>query len=153
MAENDVWVTDAGPRLLAALPCEDAAVSAAMGDSRVSLQRVFYDLYAEAFPAGFDRLNVATVWTGGEAGREYPVGARLSDPSGALVAEGTMTYLSRPSPATSALLIHFSTDGMVLVLPGPGQYSVDVLLDDVPVFTFPVHAIKLAPAVAPGGRP
>lgn len=142
----DVWVDDAGPRLLAAIPCEDAAVSAAMGDGRATLQRIFYDLYADRFPAGFDELNVATLWTGGEAGTEYPIGARLSGPDGAVMAEASLTYRARPEPATAVLLIHFSTDGMTLVLPAAGRYSVDVLLDQVPVDTFPIYVVGPAPA-------
>lgn len=138
-----VWINDAGPRLLAALPCEDGAASAALDDGRATLQRIFYDLYATAFPAGFDRLNIATIWMGGEG--EYTVGARLSGPDGTVVAEAQLTYQARPEPATAVLLIHFSTDGMTLVLPEPGRYSVDVLLEGVPVFTFPLFAVGPAP--------
>ena len=141
----DVWIDDAGPRLLAALPCEDGAASAALDDGRASLQRIFYDLYATAFPAAFDRLNLATIWMGGEG--EYTVGARLSGPSGEIVAEVGMVYQSRPEPATAVLLIHFggplSPDGRptVLALPEPGQDTVDVLLEGVPVFHFPLFVI------------
>jgi hypothetical protein len=139
---DDVWVDDAGPRLLAAVPCEDGAASAAMADGRVSLQRIYYDVYAAEFPAAFDRLNVATVWMGGEPGREYPVGARLSDPGGEVLAEVEMDYRARPEPATAILLLHFSSDGVMLMrLPAPGRYSVDVLLNRVPVFTLPIYAI------------
>ncbi len=135
-----VWIDE--PRLLAALPCEDAAASAGMGDGRVTLQRVFFDLYAPAFPAGFERLNVATVWMGGEPGREYTVGARLADPGGAIIAEARMTYVARVQPATMAAVVHFATDGRLTVaFPSPGRYTVDILLDDVPVHTFPLFVI------------
>ena len=93
MADN-VWIENAGPRLLAALPCEDGAVSVAVDDGRASLQRVYYDLYAGAFPAGFDRLNVATIWMGGEG--EYPVGARLNGPDGAIQMVTIMTIENDP---------------------------------------------------------
>jgi len=142
----DVWVDDTGPRLLAAVPCEDSAASAALGDGRATLQRVFYDLYATEFPAGFDRLNVATIWMGGEG--ESTVGARLSSPGGAVVAEAAMTYRARPEPATAVLLMHFGgpvAEGgppSMLVLPEPGRYAIDVLLNGVPVFTFPIFAIS-----------
>lgn len=138
---DSIWVEDKNPRLLAAVLCEDTAVSAAMGDNRVSLQRVFYEVYAGAFPAGFDRLNMAMVWMGGQEGREYPVGARLSAPDGAVIAEASLTYRARPEPATAVLLVHFSTDGLVLALPTAGKYNVDVLLDGVPVFAFPFFAV------------
>lgn len=138
----EIW--GGGPRLLAALPCEDGAASAGLDDGRATLQRIFYDVYATAFPAGFDRLNVATVWMGGEQG-EYTIGARLSDPDGEVLAEAKLTYRARPEPATTVLLFHFSNDGMTLVLPKPGRYSVDVLLEGVPVFTFPLFAVGPAP--------
>jgi hypothetical protein len=127
---------------MAALPCEDAAASAAMGDNRVTLQRVFYDLYAAAFPAGFERLNVATVWMGGEPGREYAVGVRLSDPGGAIVAEARLVYTAHPQPATAVAVAHLSSDGaLTLALPAPGRYAIDILLDGVPAHTFPLFVI------------
>lgn len=134
---SDVWVDDSGPRLLAAVPCEDTAASAALGDGRATLQRVFYDLYAADFPASFDRLTVATVWIGGQGNN--PVGARLSAPDGSVIAEASMQYSARPQPATAMLLMHF---GAPLILPEPGSYSVDILLQGVPVFTFPLFVLK-----------
>ncbi len=137
-----VWIDDKKPRLLAAVPCEDVATSASMGDGRVSLQRVFYDLYAAAFPAAFERLNVATVWMGGEG--EYTVGARLNGPDGVVLAEAEIAHVCRPEPTTMIHLIHFSSDGvMTMVLPRPGRYDVDVLLDGVPVSTFPLFVVEV----------
>lgn len=145
MSKESIWVDDVGPRLLAALPCEDGAVSAAMADGRVSIQRVYYDLYADEFPASFECLNVATLWMGGTPGRQYRVGVRLSAPDGTVLAEAAVAYQGQPEPATGARLFHLSSDGVLLMrLPTPGRYSVDVLLDGVPVFTFPIHAIELA---------
>jgi hypothetical protein len=134
---SDAWVENAGPRLLAAVPCEDAAVSAALGDGRATIQRLFYDLYAARFPAAFDRLTVATVWMGGEGGNS--VGARLSAPDGSVVAEAEMQYTARPQPATAVLLMHFAAP---LVFPEPGPYTVDILLQGVPVFAFPLFAME-----------
>jgi hypothetical protein len=144
---SDVWVENAGPRLLAALPCEDTAVSAALGDGRATIQRVFYDLYAADFPASFDRLTVATVWIGGEG--DNPIGARLSAPDGSVVAEAEMQYTARPQPATAILLMHFAAP---LILPEAGAYAVDVLLQGVPVFTFPLFALRPTAAAAQGGE-
>ncbi len=154
---NDVWIDDSGPvpsladgpRLLAALPCEDGAASVAVGDGRATLQRIFYDLYADGFPAAFDRLNVATIWMGGEG--EHTVGARLSGPDGDVLVEVEMDYVAQPVPATALYrtvqygavrLFHLSSDGvMTLALPAPGRYSVDVLLNGVPVQTFPLFVV------------
>lgn len=138
-----VWIDDGKqPRLLAAVPCEDAASSAAMGDGRISLQRVFYDLYSTAFPAAFERLNVATVWMGGEG--EHTVGARLTGPDGAVLAEAETPHVCRPEPTTMIHLIHFSSDGvMMVILPRPGRYVVDVLLDGIPVSTLPLFVVEV----------
>ena len=128
------------PRLLAALPCEDGAASVAVGDNRVTLQRIFYDLYADGFPAAFDRLNVATIWMGGEG--EHTVGVRLSGPDGSVLINAEMDYVAQPEPATAVRLFHLSSDGvMTLALPAPGRYSVDILLNGVPVQTFPMFVV------------
>ncbi|MCP4538086.1 MAG: hypothetical protein GY832_13170 [Chloroflexi bacterium] len=146
-----VWIDDKRPRLLAAVPCEDAATSASMGDGRVSLQRVFYDLYAGAFPAAFERLNVATMWMGGEG--EYTIGARLTGPDGTVLAEAQIPHTCQPEPTTMIHLIHFSSDGvMTMVLPQPGRYDVDVLLDDIQVSTFPLFVVEIRSEVEDNGE-
>jgi hypothetical protein len=137
-----------GPRLLAALPCEDAALSAAMADGRISVQRIFYDVYAMEFPAAFDHMNVATVWMGGQGDVDYPVGVRLSGPDGSVIVEAQAVYVGAPLPRTAVIVSHLSTDGLSLVLPSPGRYSVDVLLDGVPEATFPVYVL-MPPAPQP----
>lgn len=132
------------PRLLACLLCEDAAVSGALADGRVSLQRVFFDLYAAAFPCGFDRLTAVTFWTGGEG--TYRVGVRILAPDGAEVARGEVELVARPGPvegpATVAQLLYFPG----LVLPVAGKYTVEVLLDDAAVHTCPLHVVDVGPA-------
>ena len=138
--DDNVWIDGTGPRLLAALPCEDGVVSAGLNDGRVTFQRIFHDVYASAFPAAFDRMNVATIWTGGEG--DHAVGARLNTPDGTILAEAEMTYTARPEPATAVLLVHFSNDGSILLsLPEPGRYTVDVLLEGVPIHTFPLFVV------------
>lgn len=136
------------PRLLAALPCEDAAVSAAMADGRITVQRIFYDVYGMDFPAAFDQMNVATVWTGGQIDVDYPVGVRLSGPDGGVIVEAEAIYVGVPIPRTAVMVSHLSTDGLSLVLPSPGRYSVDVLLDGVPEATFPIYVL-MPPAPQP----
>ena len=141
--DASVWI-EAEPLLLAVLPCEDGAVSLAMDDGRVTFQRVFYEMYADNFPAGFERMNVATIWMGGESGRNYAVGARLRDPDGAILTEAEMVYTAWPEPATAVLAVHFSSDGRsVLSLPVPGRYTIEVslegtLLQEVPLFVVDV---------------
>jgi len=137
---DNVWIDDTEPRLLAALPCEDGVVSVGLNDGRVTFQRVFHDVYASAFPAAFDRMNVATIWMGGEG--DHIVGARLNAPDGTILAEAEMIYTARPEPATAVLLVHFSNDGSILLsLPEAGRYNVDVLLEGVPIHTFPLFVV------------
>ena len=130
---SQVWGPASGrpvPRLLASLPCEDAAVSQGVADGRVSLQRVFFDLYATAFPAGFDRMTVANFWTGGEG--SYRVAVRLVGPDGGEVARGEAELAFPEGAITVAQLVYFPG----LALPGPGRYGVEVLLDGAPVHTY-----------------
>ena len=130
------------PRLLASLPCEDAAVSVGLGDGRVTLERVFFDLYAGAFPAGFDRLVIACLWTGGEG--EYKVEVRLVAPDGVEVGRGGASLTARPEPATTALVIYFAG----LALPAPGRYTVEVLLGGAAVHSYGLHAVLIEQAAA-----
>jgi hypothetical protein len=128
------------PRLLAALPCEDAAVSFGVFDRRATFQRVYFDLYAGAFPAGFDRLVVAVLWSGGEG--SYRMGVRIVAPGGEEVALGEVEMEALPPTATNTQLVYFYP----LVLPEPGQYTVGVLLDGAEVHSFPLHVVHLVAA-------
>lgn len=158
---SKVWIDDTGPRLLAALPCEDAAASVALDDGRATIQRIYYELYAARFPARFGRLNIATIWMGlpaGEAGGEakYTIGVRLSDPAGEVLVEASMAYEAQPEPATGVRLFHLggppTAEGLPtsLRLPRPGRYDVDVLLEGVPVSTFPLFVIGPEPEESDG---
>jgi len=128
------------PRLLASLPCEDAAISAGVGDGRVTLQRVFFDLYASGFPAGFDRLVVCNLWSGGEG--SYRVRTRIVAPDGTEVARGEAGLEARPGAATNAQLVYFYP----LVLPEPGRYTVEVLLEEAAVHTYTLHLFESSAA-------
>lgn len=129
------------PRLLAALACEDAAVSGGLADGRVSLQRVFFDLYAARFPAAFDRMTVACIWMGGEG--NHTVAVALKAPDGSVVGRGESALECRPEPATVVQIVYFPG----LVLPAPGKYAVEVELNGAPVHVFFVHAVQT------GGQP
>jgi hypothetical protein len=133
------------------LPCEDIALSAGLGDNRATFQRLFYDVYAVEFPAAFDHMNVATVWGGGRVDAEYVVGVRLSDPRGGVIVEAQAVYVGAPVPRTAVIMSHLSTDGLSLVLPAPGRYSVDVLLGGVPEATFPIYVL-MPPVVRPANE-
>ncbi len=123
------------PRLLASLPCEDAAVSQGVADGRVTLQRVFFDLYAARFPAGFDRMTVVSFWAGGEGA--YRTAVRLLAPGGTEVARGEAEVTAVPPPGTAVQVVYFPT----LVLPEPGRYTVEVLLDGTPVHAYSLTVV------------
>ncbi len=124
------------PRLLAALACEDAALSSGLADGRVSLQRVFFDLYAARFPAAFDRMVVVCLWMGGED--THSVAVSLRAPDGTVVGRGETPLECRPEPATVAQIVYFPS----LVLPVPGKYTVEVALNGAAVHTFAVHVVQ-----------
>lgn len=131
------------PRLLAALTCEDAATSGGLADGRVTLQRVFFDLYAARFPAAFDRMVVVCFWTGGEG--THTVTVSLKAPDGAVVGRGEAALECRPEPATVAQIVYFPN----LALPAPGKYTVEVALNSAPVHTFAVHVVQTQTGDAP----
>lgn len=132
-----VWGPSARlPRLLAAIPCEDAAVSSGVADGRVSLQRIFFDLYAARFPAAFDRMVIACIWMGGEG--EHTVAVTLKAPDGAEIGRGESPLACRPEPATVVQIIYFPG----LVLPAPGRYAVEVALNGAPVHAFAVYVVQ-----------
>jgi|GEM_PF-5844687 len=125
------------PRLLAVIPCEDASVSAGIGDNRVSLQRVFFEVYADKFPASFAKLVVCALWTGGEGSHTSTI--RVKDPDGNELASGQTSIECRPEPTTVFQIVYFS----MLIFPKPGKYQVEVSLNGTPVHTSPLHVIKV----------
>lgn len=131
------------PRLLAALPCEDAATSTGLADGRVTLQRIFFDLYAARFPAAFERMVVACIWMGGEG--RYTITVALKAPDGAEIGRGESPLECRPEPATVVQIIYFPG----LVLPAPGRYLVEVALDGAPVHALAIYVVQTP---APGGE-
>ncbi|HEC36274.1 MAG TPA: hypothetical protein ENI39_07055 [Anaerolineae bacterium] len=143
-----IWGPSSGrpvPRLLASLLCEDAATSSGLADGRVTLQRVFFDLYADAFPAGFDRLTVVNFWAAGEASGRAAVPAhrvtvRIVAPDGAEVARGEAELAFPAGAVTVVQVVYFPG----LVLPEPGRCTVEVSLDDAAVHTYTLHVTGLA---------
>ncbi|HHH42359.1 MAG TPA: hypothetical protein ENK56_10205 [Chloroflexi bacterium] len=143
----EVWGPGSGrplPRLLASLACEDAAASQGVADGRVTLQRVFFDLYAARFPAGFDRMTVVNFWSGGEGTVRAAV--RLVAPDGAEVARGETELACVDAPGTAVQVVYFPG----LVLPGPGRYTVEVLLDGAAVHAYELHVVGPSEEVEDG---
>jgi hypothetical protein len=132
-------VKEEHPLLLGSLLCEDAASSVALGDNRVSLQRIFFVLYADGFPAGYDRLVTANFWLGESKG-EFEETVRITSPDGTVVAEGNSQLIVNADPVTQTQLFYFPG----LTLPEPGQYTVAVLLDDTLVHEHTLRVVDVS---------
>jgi hypothetical protein len=132
------------PRLLASLPCEDVSTSVGLGNDRISLQRVFFVLYADEFPAAYDRLVVANLWIGGEGA--YKETVRVVAPDGTVVAQGEAELNAQPNgdpvqvPTVMNQLCYFPA----LVLPEAGEYTVELAIDEAVVHTYALHVVALS---------
>jgi hypothetical protein len=144
----DTWGPNRpAPRLLASLPCEDVSTSVGLGDDRISLQRVFFVLYADEFPAAYDRLVVANLWIGGEGA--YKETVRVVAPDGTVAAQGEAELNAQPNedqapqvPTTMNQLCYFPA----LVLPEAGEYTVELAIDGAVVHTYALHVVALSEA-------
>ena len=135
---EQVWIDSSAPRLLVGVLCEDGSVSIGLNDQRVTLHRIYYDLYAAAFPCVWLRATIATTWAGGETNRVYTVKAGICDKDGQVLAGGTVEYRARPAPATFTGLIYLGR----VIFPVPGEYIVTVELDGERVSDWPLHVIQ-----------
>jgi hypothetical protein len=137
---------------LASLPCEDVSTSVGLGDDRISLQRVFFVLYADEFPAAYDRLVVANFWIGDEGACPATVGSvegtyeetvRIVAPDGTAVAQAKAELNALPNgaeiPTTIRQLYYFPA----LALPEPGEYTVELTIDGVIVHTYSLYVVTL----------
>lgn len=143
---DSIWI-DAGPRLLAALTCEDVAVSIALNDpavdGRLTLQRVYNRVAAPVYPAVWTRLTLYSLWSGGELDHPYKIEARLRTPEGEMLATSQHTYKGRAEPETFASVMYLGvTSGAPLVLPAPGRYTIELAVDDVVIGDVALFAIK-----------
>lgn len=152
MADN-VWI-DTGPRLLAALMCEDVAVSIVLNnpavDGRLTLQRVYTQVSAPVYPATWTRLVLYSLWTGGEVDRLYKVEGRLRTPKGDVLATSQHTYKGRVESETFACVMYLGVaSGVPLILPEPGRYTIELVVDDAVVSDVALYALKFEPPAPP----
>jgi len=141
---DEVWGLDtapSAPRLLASLLCEDVAISAAEpADGRVTLQRVFFDLQADRFPATIERLVMVNVWSGGAG--THAVSMRIGAPDGTQIgAAETVLEVHRELP------VHLQIHRFLgLALPAAGLYRVEVLLQGIVLHRYALLVSSAAPA-------
>lgn len=124
------------PQLVALLPSEDLLQTVVNADRRFTLHRLVFDLYAAAFPARVPQLVTTVIFCGGAG--EYAGELRLSSPSGAVLSATPFSF--------EAKTYHLQAVNLAGVeLPEPGEYSLTVTLEDRPLMTAPLKAVKLGP--------
>lgn len=115
------------PQLAAMLPVEDVFQSLALPDRRLTLHRIFFDLYAPSFPAQA-RIPVAIALCGGAG--SFSLRVRLLDLAGREIARDEDRF------AASAVHVHLLT--LKCTLNSPGDYRLEASLEDRVVATLPL---------------
>ncbi len=128
------------PQLVAVVPSEDFLQSLSMPDRRVSIHRVFYDLFAATYPARARRIPVTLIFCGGAG--QYQGVVRLIDPAGRTVTEADFTF-----QASTVFVQHVVLSGE---LPFPGAYRLDTWLEERLAMSVPLTVVATAPEAAPG---
>ena len=124
------------PSLVALVPVEDMLVSLGLADRRVTLHRLYTDLYAATFPARAV-INVAAIFCGGVG--DYTTEAILRDPMGREIA--------RTSGVFSAAAMHTHLFNFQAVIETPGVCRIDGYLEGDLVSSVPL-TVTLLPARA-----
>ena len=78
------------PQLVAVVPSEDFLQSLSMVDRRITIHRVFYDLFAASFPAYARRIPVTLIFCGGAG--DYSGRVHLTDPAEYLAAQAEFSF-------------------------------------------------------------
>ena len=138
-AVEDSWTIEYHPpQLVGFVACEDVVNTVRGGEEVNSLQRITYTLQSTACPAVFQRVTFAHLWVGGDEGIAYQVTLRLLDPADDEIARHGSALVGAPSSIHPALIVTFFN---ALRLEGPGQYRVELLLDDVRLFECPLTVV------------
>ncbi|MBM3272775.1 hypothetical protein FJY94_05930 [Candidatus Kaiserbacteria bacterium] len=124
------------PQLAALLPVEDVLQSLASPDRRLTLHRIFFDLYAPSFPAQA-RIPVAVALCGGAG--HFGLCVRLLDMAGREVARDEDRFTA------SAVHVHLLT--LRGTLNAPGEYRLEASLEGVVVASLPLIVASSAPPV------
>jgi hypothetical protein len=131
-------MTDNKPILQCSLVAEDVLRGTDPGDPRLSVFGVLRYIFAPRFPALHSRLTVFNVWVGrGEGAFAEQVRILSPDGSEALWEAGTEFELA--SGVSHQSMSHFRT----LWFLTPGDYQVQVLLDEVEMIRYPLTLIHV----------
>lgn len=115
------------PQLAALLPVEDVLQSLALPDWRLTLHRIFFDLYAPSFPAEA-RIPVALAFCGGSG--TFSIAVRLLDSGDREVSRDGDTFTA------SAVHVHLLT--LQATLPMAGAYRLQAFLEDSLIASLPL---------------
>ena len=115
------------PQLAALLPVEDVLQSLALPDRRLTLHRIFFDLYAPSFPARA-RIPVAVALVGGSG--SFNLSARLLDPGGREIARDGAQFTA------AAVHVHLLT--LTATLDAPGVYRLEALIEEELLASLPL---------------
>ena len=127
------------PQLVAVVPSEDFLQSLSMADRRITIHRVFYDLFAESFPAYARRIPVTLIFCGGAG--EYSGRVQLTDPAEYLAAQAEFSF-----KASTLFVQHVVLAGELRL---PGLYHLEVWLENSLAMTVPVTVAALQPVSGP----
>ncbi len=122
------------PQLAALLPVEDVLQSLALPDKRLTLHRIFFDLYAPSFPAQA-RIPIAVALCGGAG--NFDVSVRLLDLAGREVARDEDRFTA------SAVHVHLLT--LRGTLNAPGEYRLEASVEGAVVASLPLIVASSAP--------
>lgn len=122
------------PQLAALLPVEDVLQSLALPDKRLTLHRIFFDLYAPSFPAQA-RIPVAVALCGGAG--NFALCVRLLDLAGREVARDEDRFTA------SAVHVHLLT--LRGTLHAPGEYRLEASLEGAVVANLPLIVASSVP--------
>ena len=130
------------PQLVAVVPSEDFLQSLSMADRRITLHRVFYDLFAQSFPAYAPRIPVTLIFCGGVG--EYHGQVQLTDPAEYLAARAEFSF-----KASTLFVQHVVLAGELRV---SGIYHLEVWLESGLVVTIPLTVAALQPSNSPNQK-
>jgi hypothetical protein len=128
------------PQLVAVVPSEDFLQSLSMVDRRITIHRVFYDLFAESFPAYARRIPVTLIFCGGAG--DYSGRVQLTDPAEYLAAQAEFSF-----KASTLFVQHVVLAGELRL---PGLFHLEVWLENRLVMSVPMTVASLQPVSGSG---
>jgi hypothetical protein len=118
-------------RLLGSFPAENVAV---WRDDLLTAERIVYTFFTRNFPARL-RLNIITLWSGGNVDQNYRTGVRVLEPTGEELDRAEGTIEGGQGQMNQVLLLE-------PLLPEAGQYDIEIWLDGAPLYSYPLYIVS-----------